>query len=216
MARESQAAKIERGKEVVKRLKQTYPDVRCMLIFSSTHELMIAVMLSAQSTDERVNMVTPALFKKYRTVEAFAKARAEDIEAIIHSVGLSGGKASNIKQSAIELLERFGGEVPRTLGELVTLPGVGRKTASVILGVGFGLAEGVVVDTHVTRLSNLLGFTKQSDPLRIERDLVKIIGRDDWIVFSHLMIFHGRAICKARRPECGQCAVRRLCPSSLV
>jgi endonuclease-3 len=175
---------------------------------------MVATILSAQCTDDRVNKVTPALFEKYQSVRAFALADKTELEKLIYTTGFYVNKAKSIITSANQLLERHNGEVPRTLAELTQLAGVGRKTGSVILGVGYGLAEGVVVDTHVGRISRLLGFTAKNDPAKIEKDLINLIPRDHWIEYSHLLIYHGRAICKARKPDCPSCPLKKLCPSA--
>lgn len=214
MPRESLKDKQERAEKIVARLRKRYPDARCSLDFGSVHELMVATILSAQCTDERVNMTTPALFKKYPSVKAFAEADLEELQEIIKSTGFFRSKAKSIKNSARALMEQHGGKVPKTLDELVKLPGVGRKTGSVILGAGYGLAEGIVVDTHVKRISNLLKLTNQKDPVKIEQDLMKVIPEKDWIDYSHLLIYHGRAVCIARRPKCAECPVNDLCPSS--
>jgi endonuclease-3 len=216
MPRESLEAKKSRAIRVIGLLRKRYPDAKCALAHGSVHQLMVATILSAQCTDERVNLVTPALFEMYPTIDAFAKAPLEEIEKLIYTTGFFRAKAKSIKHSAQALLENHGGEIPRTLLELTKLPGVGRKTGSVILGVGYGLAEGIVVDTHVARISKLLGFTHQTDPVKIEQDLMRIIPRKDWIDYSHLLIWHGRAICKARKPECAACPVARLCPSAKI
>lgn len=216
MPRESLTNKQQRAVKIIALLKKHYPDSKCSLDFKTVHQLMVATILSAQCTDERVNMVTPALFKKYRSIKAFAEADPEELKCLIYTTGFYQNKAKSIKNSAIDLMEKHGGQIPKTLDELVELPGVGRKTGSVILGTGFGVAEGVVVDTHVSRISNLLGFTKEKDPVRIERDLMKIIPPRDWIIYSHLLIDHGRAICVARRPDCHNCFLNKLCPSSNV
>lgn len=213
MPRESLAKKKARAIEIIERLRREYPDARCSLDFETPHQLMVATILSAQCTDERVNMVTPALFEKYRNVKAFAEADQKELEKDIYTTGFYSNKAKSIRGSAQQLLDEHGGEIPKTLDELVKLPGVGRKTASVILGVGFGLAEGVVVDTHVTRISRLLGLTAAREPLKIERDLMKTVPKESWIDFSHLLIFHGRAVCVARRPQCAECCLAELCPS---
>lgn len=214
MPRESIAAKKKRAAEIVRRLKQAYPDSKCSLNFKSVHQLMVATILSAQCTDERVNLTTPALFKKYKSIKAFADADLKELEQDIYSTGFYANKAKAIKNSAIALVETHGGKVPKTLEELVKLPGVGRKTGSVILGTGYGLAEGIVVDTHVGRISRLLGLTKEKDAVKVERDLMKLIAENDWIVISHLMIDHGRAVCIARRPKCAECSLAELCPSA--
>jgi endonuclease III len=214
MPRESLTAKQDRAKRIIALLRRQYPNAKCSLDFGNVHQLMVATILSAQCTDERVNIVTPALFDRYRSVRDFAEADKNELEKLVYTTGFFANKTKSIIASAQQLLERHDGEVPRTLDELVKLMGVGRKTASVILGVGYGLAEGIVVDTHVARISNLLGLTSQTDPVKIERDLMKIIPREDWIDYSHLLIYHGRAICIARRPDCPSCPLKKLCPSS--
>jgi len=214
MPRESLANKQARARKVIKLLREQYPEARCSLNFETTHQLMVATILSAQCTDERVNMVTPELFKKYPDVESFAEADQAELEKEIYTTGFYSNKAKSIKNSARKLLDEHGGKIPRTLDELVKLPGVGRKTGSVILGVGFGLAEGVVVDTHVGRISRLLGFSLEKTPEKVERDLMKVIPRKDWIDYSHLLIFHGRALCLARRPDCPACFLNKLCPGA--
>jgi endonuclease III len=205
-----------RAASIVRLLKRHYPNSRTALTYHTPHQLLVSTILSAQCTDERVNMVTPALFAKYGDVRSFARADLDELAQDIRSTGFFRNKARAIKASAQELLERHDGEVPRTLDELVKLSGVGRKTASVILGNAFQLAEGVVVDTHVGRLSRRLGFTEHKDPAKVERDLMQLIPRRDWIVFSHLLIDHGRAICNARKPKCGECSLAKLCPSAIL
>jgi endonuclease-3 len=195
-------------------LKKHYPDSKCTLDFKTTHQLMVATILSAQCTDERVNKVTPALFKKYKSVKSFAAADLRELEKDIYSTGFYSNKAKAIKNSAVELMREFDGRIPKKLDELVKLPGIGRKTGSVILGAGCGLAEGIVVDTHVGRISRLLGWTSQKDAVKIERDLMAIIPKKDWIGLSHMLIDHGRAVCIARRPKCADCCLKKLCPSS--
>ncbi|HWR81866.1 MAG TPA: endonuclease III [Candidatus Deferrimicrobium sp.] len=202
----------KRVRAILTLLKKQYPHAKCSLRFKSVHQLMVATILSAQCTDERVNRVTESLFKKYHSIRSFANADLNELGQDIFATGFHNNKAKAIKSSAQQLLERHGGKMPRTLDELVQLQGVGRKTASVILGAGFGLAEVVVVDTHVGRISHRLGFTRHSDPTKIERDLIQIIAREDWIVYAYLLIDHGRAVCKARRPECPCCPLLRLCP----
>jgi len=216
MPRESLANRISRTKTIIRLLKKEYPEATCSLDFKNVHQLMVATILSAQCTDERVNMTTPALFRKYRNIQAFAEADITELEKIIFATGFYKNKAKSILKSAKQLLEWHDGIVPQTLDELVKLAGVGRKTASVILGVGFGLAEGVVVDTHVSRISKLLGLTKEKNPVTIERDLMKIIPNKDWIGWSHLLIYHGRAVCIARRPNCAGCSLKKHCPSAKV
>ncbi len=216
MPREKTADKLARVRRIIALLKKQYPDARCTLDFKNKHQLMVATILSAQCTDERVNIVTKSLFKQYRSIEAYANADLKELGQDVFATGFHNNKAKSIKKSAEQLLELYNGEIPRTLDELVKLAGVGRKTASVILGAGFGMAEGIVVDTHVGRISRLLKLTFQKDPVKIERDLVRIIPKADWIIYSHLLISHGRAVCIARRPQCGECAVNKLCPGAEV
>ena len=216
MSRESLKNKITRAKKIVKALKTAYPDAKCSLNFKNIHQLMVATILSAQCTDERVNIVTQDLFKKYRSIKDFAGAGIKQLEKDIHSTGFYRNKAKSIKTSAQQLLEHYSGSIPRTLDELVTLAGVGRKTGSVVLGAGYGLTEGVVVDTHVIRISNLLKLTNHKDAFKIEKELMKILPKRDWIIFTHLMIDHGRAVCIARRPDCANCTLKNLCPSAKI
>ena len=216
MPRESLVDKKTRVGKIIRRLRRRYPDAKCSLGFNNVHQLMVATILSAQCTDERVNVVTPALFERFKSVRDFAEAGQQEIEKLVYTTGFYVNKAKAIKMSAQQVIERHNGEVPRTLAELTRLTGVGRKTGSVILGVGYGLAEGIVVDTHVARISRLLGLTSNSDPEKIEQDLIKVVPRSDWIDWSHLMIYHGRAVCVARRPDCPNCPVRMLCPSAKV
>ncbi len=212
---ESKPALISRAAQVVKLLKKQYPNARCSLDFRTVHQLMVATILSAQCTDERVNMVTADLFKKYRSLKDFAESDLAELGRDIYSTGFHNSKAKAIKESSRQLLENHNGRIPKKLDELVKLQGVGRKTGSVILGAGFDLAEGVVVDTHVGRISRLLGFTTEKDPVEVEKDLMAIIAREDWIIYSHLMIDHGRAVCKARKPDCAGCVLAGLCPSAM-
>jgi endonuclease-3 len=193
-----------------------YPDARCALDHRNAYELLCATILSAQCTDARVNLVTPALFERYPTPAALARARPADVEAIIQSTGFFRNKTKSLIGMAQALVVDHGGEVPRTMEELRRLPGVGRKTANVILGNAYGINEGITVDTHVTRLSRLLGLTRQDDPAKIEQDLVQLFPRDHWALVSHLLIFHGRQVCIARRPRCGDCVLSDICPSSSV
>ncbi|HEX5139287.1 MAG TPA: endonuclease III [Planctomycetota bacterium] len=206
----------EWAKTVVKRLRGEYPDVRCALAHGNPYELIVSTILSAQCTDEMVNKVTPALFAKYPTAEALAKARIPTVEKLVKSTGFYRNKAKNITGMARKLVGDFQGRVPETMDELLTLPGVARKTANVVLGVAFGKAEGVVVDTHVHRLSRRLGLTKHDDPKKIERDLMDALPRPDWIDASHLLIWHGRRVCGARKPQCDRCVLNDRCPSSTV
>ena len=213
---ESPAARRARTRKIIARLEQAYPDATCALHHSSALELLVATILSAQSTDARVNMVTPALFAKYRTAADLAAADPAVLEQEIHSTGFFRNKTKSLIGMAQALVERHGGAVPDTLEQLVQLPGVGRKTANVVLGTWFGKNEGIVVDTHVQRLSTLLGLTQETDPVKIERDLMALVPRPKWSVFSHMLILHGRTVCIARRPRCEACVLSDLCPSSRV
>jgi endonuclease-3 len=198
--------------QVVKRLKKAYPDIRCALNFNSPLQLLVATILSAQCTDTRVNIVTHDLFKKYPDAAAFAAARPAELEKAVQSTGFFRNKAKNIKAACTELVARFKGEVPRELDTLVGLPGVGRKTANVVLGTAYGIASGVVVDTHVTRLSNRLGLTRHTDAVKIEHDLDQVVPKKEWIDFSHRLITHGRQVCLARKPKCDACTLNDICP----
>ena len=214
--KETQAQLKARARKIVARLEQAYPDASCALRHASALELLVATILSAQSTDARVNIVTPALFAKYRTAADYAAANPQVLEQEIHSTGFFRNKTKSIIAMAQALTERHGGRVPDTMEALVQLPGVGRKTANVVLGTWFGKNEGIVVDTHVQRLSTLLGLTRERTPEKIEQDLMKLVPRDRWTWFSHTLILHGRRVCIARRPKCEICVVNRLCPSSRV
>ena len=205
--------KSDKAVEVLKRLDAKYPDAHCELDHETPFQLLIATILSAQCTDVRVNMVTPVLFKQYPTPKKLAQAEQSDVEEIIRSTGFYKAKAKNIIGCAQGLIDHHKGEVPRTIEELAALPGVGRKTANVVLGNCFNINEGVVVDTHVRRISNLLGLTKHQDPEKIEQDLMKLFPQDMWCQSSHLLIFHGRRTCIARRPQCDLCVLADLCPS---
>ena len=198
------------------RLAEAYPDAHCALDHRNAFELLAATILSAQCTDARVNMVTPSLFARYPTARELADAGQEDIEEIIRSTGFFRSKAKSLIGMARALVERHGGEVPRTMDELTALPGVGRKTANVILGNAFGLNEGVVVDTHVARLSHRLGLVTGDDPVKIELKLMKLVPRERWTMLSHLLIEHGRQVCDARKPRCGECVLADTCPSSTI
>ncbi|MEO7085353.1 MAG: endonuclease III [Gemmatimonadaceae bacterium] len=202
--------------EIYDRLAEHYPDAHCALDFKTPFQLLIATILSAQCTDKRVNMVTPALFAKYKTPAALAAAKPEELEEIIKSTGFFRAKTKSLIGMATAVDELHGSKVPDTLDELVKLPGVGRKTANVILGNAYDKNEGVVVDTHVGRLSARLGLTKNTDPVKVEQDLIKLFPRDRWTMLSHLLIEHGRQICEARRPKCESCFLTDLCPSSTV
>lgn len=216
MPRESKADRTERAAEIVRRLKAEYPEAECSLTHENPYELLVATILSAQCTDERVNMVTPALFERYPEPRDLAGARPEDVEEIIRSTGFFRQKTRSLLGMAESVVEHHEGAVPRTMKELVKLRGVGRKTANVVLGNAFGIDEGVVVDTHVKRLSNRLGLTRNSNPEKIERDLMAVIPKDDWTILSHLFIYHGRAVCKAPTPLCQECVLADLCPSSRI
>jgi endonuclease-3 len=196
----------------VRRLKADYPEATCALENETPFELLVATILSAQCTDERVNMVTPELFRRWPTAAAMAVAPLKDLEKTIQSTGFFRNKAKNIKAASQGLVEQHGGEVPRDLEQLVALPGVGRKTANVVLGTAFGMATGVVVDTHVTRLSRRLGLTQHSDPTKIEQDLMYAVPQREWVDFAHRLIHHGRQICIARKPKCPECSMNKFCP----
>ncbi|MCB9378466.1 MAG: endonuclease III [Holophagales bacterium] len=212
--RESAAARRERTAALIERLRGAYPDAHCALEHRSPLELLVATILSAQCTDVRVNQVTPELFARYPDAEAYAQADLEEVERRIQSTGFFRNKAKSLVGLGRALVERHGGRVPRTMAELTALPGVGRKTANVVLGNAFGIDEGIVVDTHVGRLSKRLGLTRESDPVKVEKDLMALVPRDDWTLWSHLLIFHGRQVCKAPRPRCADCVLADLCPSA--
>jgi endonuclease-3 len=195
-------------------LKKAYPEAQCALEHADAWQLLVATILSAQCTDVRVNMVTPALFEAYPGPATMARARQSDIEAIIKSTGFFRNKAKNLIAMAQALVAGHSGHVPRTMAELHALPGVGRKTANVVLGNAYGINEGITVDTHVARITRLLRLTRHEDPVKIEQDLMGLVPREDWTLVSHLLISHGRAICIARRPRCGQCVIASLCPSA--
>jgi len=204
----------ERAAALVKALARVYPDAHCELDFADPLQLLLATILSAQCTDKRVNIVTPALFKAYRTAAQFAAAPMEDLENAVKTTGFYRSKAKSIQATCADIVAKHGGKVPQTMEELTALRGVGRKTANVVLGNAFGKNEGVVVDTHVSRLSQRLGLTKQTTPEKIEQDLIKLIPRDRWTDFSHWLIWHGRRRCTARKPDCDGCEIQSLCPSA--
>ena len=197
-------------------LKKTYPKADCALAHDTPLQLMVSTILSAQCTDKRVNMVTPALFARYKTARDFALARPSELEKLIRSTGFFRQKARWIKASGEKLVKDFGGQVPGTMEDLLKLPGVARKTANVVLGTAFGRAEGIVVDTHVKRITKKLGLTRQTDPVKVEADLVKVVPKGDWIWFSHAIITHGRQVCKAIHPLCAKCPLVQLCPAREV
>jgi endonuclease III len=202
--------------EVLSRLKETYPDAKCALDYRNAYELICATILSAQCTDVRVNMVTPTLFARYPTAFELARAKPADVEEIIRSTGFFRNKTKSLIGMAQAVVADHGGEIPHTMDELRTLPGVGRKTANVVLGNAYGINEGVTVDTHVTRLSGRLGLSRQVDPVKIEEDLMRLFPQEDWALLSHLLIFHGRQVCVARRPRCGECVLASMCPSAAI
>ncbi len=212
--RESKARKRQRTEEILTRLTEEYPGADCALIHENPFELLVATILSAQCTDKRVNMVTPALFERFPTPAAMAAADLGELEELIRTTGFFRNKARSLKGVGQALVADHGGQVPSTMAELHALPGVGRKTANVVLGNAFGIDEGVVVDTHVQRLSGLLGLTLQKTPEKIEVDLMDLVPSDHWTLWSHLLILHGRSVCKARRPLCDQCVLLDLCPSA--
>ncbi len=206
----------ERSLEILNRLKAAYPDAHCELNHANALQLLVATILSAQCTDVRVNMVTPELFRRYPDAPALASAPLEELERLVHSTGFYRNKARSIKAAAARLVEQHDGAVPATMEDLQVLPGVGRKTANVVLGNAFGINHGVVVDTHVTRLSRRLGLTRFTDPVKIEPVLMKLFPRADWTLLSHLLIWHGRRRCTARKPDCPGCELRDICPSARV
>jgi endonuclease-3 len=212
MPRETLAGKKARTQKICAALARTYPNAHCELNFASPLQLLVATILSAQCTDKRVNIVTAELFKKFRSAKDFADADISELENEIRSTGFYKNKAKNIKACCAALVEKFGGEVPRTMDELHALAGVGRKTANVVLGNAFGINVGVVVDTHVTRLSNRLGLTKETDAVKIEQELMRLVPQADWTLFSHWLIWHGRRRCDARKPDCENCEVKKFCP----
>ena len=214
--RESTEELKKRTRDIIRRLKQAYPDAKTALNHSSPFELLIATILSAQSTDERVNIVTADLFRKYKKPEDYLRVSPHELEKDIHSTGFFRNKTKSIQGTAKLLTEQYGGRVPQTMDELLELPGVARKTANVVLGNAFGIKAGVVVDTHVTRLSHRLALSQQKTAEKIEQDLISIVPKKDWVLFPHLMIYHGRKICKARNPLCAECTIEKLCPSSFL
>jgi endonuclease-3 len=212
--RESAAARGARAAEILDRLKALYPGATCALVHRDPLELVVATILSAQCTDARVNLVTPALFARCPTAADYASIPQGELEELVRSTGFFRNKAKSLRGLGRALLERHGGSVPGSMAELVQLPGVGRKTANVVLGNAFGRNEGIVVDTHVGRLARRLGFSRADDPVRVERDLLPLFPRSDWALLAHLLIAHGRAICLARKPRCADCALAPLCPSA--
>ena len=205
------AERAERVSNILRTLDEMYPAASCALLHDNPWQLLVATILSAQCTDKRVNEVTPGLFAKYPTPQDFAAVRPEVLANDIRSTGFFNNKAKSIVGAALKVVNQFGGQVPRTMDEMLTIPGAARKTANVVLGTAYGIASGVVVDTHVTRISRRLDLTKNTEPVKIEEDLKKIIPQERWILFSHQIILHGRALCVARAPECGQCGLNSLC-----
>ncbi|MEM7772042.1 MAG: endonuclease III [Cyanobacteria bacterium P01_E01_bin.6] len=206
-------SKQKRALELLARLHQLYPDATCSLDYETPVQLLVATILSAQCTDERVNKVTPELFRQFPDAAAIAGATRDELETLVRSTGFYRNKAKNIQGACMMIMEAFGGELPQTMDELMTLPGVARKTANVVLANAFGINAGVTVDTHVKRLSNRLGLTKHTDPVRVERDLMKLLPQPDWENWSIRLIYHGRAVCSARKPACDRCQFVDLCPS---
>lgn len=202
----------KRAARIARALARAYPDAVCALEHKAPFQLLAATILSAQCTDERVNMVTPELFRRFPTPEKLAQASQSDVERIIQSTGFFRSKARSLRGMAQKLVSEFGGELPRSLEQLTQLPGVGRKTANVLLGTAFGIATGVVVDTHVKRIAHLLGLTRHTQPEKVEQDLMALLPRKEWVTFSHRLIHHGRRICIARRPKCPECPLLALCP----
>lgn len=207
----TQTANRERARAIYAELDKAYPEAECSLDHRTPLQLLVSTILSAQCTDARVNKITPALYKRFKNQQDFVDAPIEEVQKYIQSCGFYKNKAKNIVGACKRMLEKHGGEVPRTLDELLALPGVGRKTANVILGTAFGV-PGVVVDTHCGRIARRLGFTKNTDPVKVEHDLMKIWRKEDWSLFSHFMVFHGRAVCDSRSPKCSHCPVREQCP----
>ncbi len=210
------SAPKKRALEILARLTALYPEAPCSLDYSNPFQLMVATILAAQCTDERVNKVTPALFDRYPDIESFAGADLDELESYVRSTGFFRNKAKNIRAASQRILEVYGGDVPRSMAELITLGGVARKTANVVLAHGFGIHEGVTVDTHVKRLSGRLGLTAYSDPIRVERDLMALLPQPDWENWSIRLVYHGRAVCDARKPACDRCVLSDICPGSAV
>jgi len=212
--RESRSAKRARGKEIVSRLREMYPDAAAELNYASAFQFLISVILSAQTTDVTVNRVTPNLFRKFPTARALADSSQAEVEEIVRQTGFFRSKAKSIRATSAQIMDEFNGEVPRTMDELLRLRGVARKTANVVLGEAFGLASGVVVDTHVKRLAQRLGLSEATDPVKIERDLMNVLDTEDWIFAGIAIIWHGRRVCDARKPDCEACELNNICPSS--
>jgi endonuclease-3 len=203
----------DRIKDIIKILRKTYPYSHTVLRYNNPFQLLVATILAAQCTDERVNKITPSLFKKYKTIADFAEAKQSELETEIHSAGFYRNKAKNIIATSKRIIETFNGRIPETMEELITLPGVARKTANIVLSSSFKKAEGIAVDTHVRRLSERLALSKEKDPKRIEKDLMDIVPKRDWLDFNYILVDHGRAVCSARKPLCPDCSIKHLCPS---
>jgi endonuclease-3 len=205
--------RAERARKIVALLGKHYPDATCALAWRNPYQLIVATILSAQCTDARVNLTTPALFERYPDASALARAGIAELEGLVRSTGFYRNKAKSLLGMAKGLVERHGGKVPESMEALVALPGVARKTANVVLGTAFGIADGIVVDTHVIRLANRMGLTREADPVKIERDLMATVPRDRWVAFAHQMTWHGRKVCAARKPQCAACPLAKVCPS---
>lgn len=216
LANESLEQRRARAAQILAHLRDVYPDARCSLNFTTPLELLVATMLSAQCTDERVNQVTVGLFQKYRTAADYARAKPETLESDIKATGFYRNKAKHLRETGQMLVDRYHGEVPRTMDELTSLPGVARKTANVVLGNAYGIVVGVVVDTHVGRLARRMGLSVSDDPAQVEQDLMALLPQSDWLDLSHILIYHGRAACQARRPLCDQCGVATWCPTGIA
>lgn len=208
--------KKKRAKKIIALLSKAYPDAKCSLDHKNPLQLLVATILSAQCTDKRVNLVTPALFARFKTAKDFAGASLPELEKYVRTTGFYRNKAKSVKAAGQALVEKFGGQVPKTMEELIHLPGVGRKTANVVLGTGYGIASGVVVDTHVNRIAARLGLTPKESPEKMEKRLMEVIPKEHWIRFPHQIIYHGRAVCKAQRPNCPGCVLNKLCPSAIL
>lgn len=212
--KENREQKEKRLKQILKKLHEKYPQPECALIHENPLQLLVATILSAQCTDKRVNQVTPALFQRFPAAKDFAYASLEEIEEYIRSTGFYRNKAKSIQEACLKIVEEFGGKVPDNMKDLLSLRGVARKTANVVLGTAYGKTEGVVVDTHVKRISRLLGLTQENSPEKIEKDLMVLLPKEEWIPFSHMLILHGREVCKAPKPQCSLCNLQKLCPSA--
>ncbi|MBK4730227.1 endonuclease III [Oxynema sp. CENA135] len=210
------SSKKQRALEILIRLKREYPQARCTLNYETPVQLLVATMLSAQCTDDRVNQVTPALFARFPDAESLAGAELGELETLVRSTGFYRNKAKNIRGACRAIAEKFNGQVPKRMELLLELPGVARKTANVVLANAYGINQGVTVDTHVKRLSKRLGLTEQTDPVKVERDLIRLVPQEDWENWSIRLIYHGRAVCKARQPECGRCLLADLCPAAEI